>query len=158
MPHRELLSPYGIILCTEKVGSRGGCFFAWGGRRGSVLGSHMTSKRLLVDYFIFLSRSWGKVMLFYYVCPYEAIRRHNRISQFARTRRKALHPRHPKDLQGGQRDSQRELAHPLHTHRYQRSHESHTHRGRWAGDPALLHQSRRELYHVFPRGLAQRDE
>lgn len=133
--------------------------FRLGREEGIGVGiSHMTSKRLLVDYFIFLSRSWGKVMLFYYVCPYEAIRRHNRISQFARTRRKALHPRHPKDLQGGQRDSQRELAHPLHTHRYQRGHESHTHRGRWAGDPALLHQSRRELYHVFPRGLAQRDE
>lgn len=47
---------------------------------------HTTSKRLLVDYLIFLSRSRGKVMLFYYVCPHEAIRRHNRISQFARTR------------------------------------------------------------------------
>lgn len=43
--------------------------FRLGREEGIGVGiSHMTSKRLLVDYFIFLSRSWGKVMLFYYVC------------------------------------------------------------------------------------------
>lgn len=31
MPHKELLSPYGIIWSTEKVGSRGGFSLGSGG-------------------------------------------------------------------------------------------------------------------------------